>query len=91
MEWDWIPDAAADSIDDTLDAEAARLVSIDNLDNTTWLGDNEHFCAVWYKNVSGQVWLWNFGLNKAELPKGAAEVLFLGSGREFIAQQRSVR
>jgi hypothetical protein len=69
VEWDWIPDAVADSIVDTLDLESARLVSIDNLDNDTWLGENEHFCAVWYKNVTGQVWFWNFGLNKTELPK----------------------
>ena len=69
VEWGWIPDAIADSITDTLDAKFARLISIDNLDNTTWLGDNEHFCAVWYKNVTGQVWFWNFGLNKTQLPK----------------------
>lgn len=67
--WGWIPDAIEDSISDTLDAESAWLISIDNLDNKTWLGDNEHFCAVWYKNVTGQVWFWNFGLNKSKLPK----------------------
>lgn len=69
VEWDWIPDALGDSIADTLDLKSARLVSIDNLDNDTWLGDNEHFCAVWYKNVTGQVWFWNIGLNKTDLPK----------------------
>jgi hypothetical protein len=69
IEWDWIPDAVADSIGDTLDVKFARLVSIDNLDNTTWSGDKEHFCAVWYKNVTGQVWFWNIGLNKTKLPK----------------------
>jgi Peptidase family M23 len=69
VEWDWIPDALGDSIVDTLDLESGLLVSIDNLDNDTWLGDNEHFCAVWYKNVTGQVWFWNFGLNKTQLPK----------------------
>ena len=69
IEWDWIPDAVADSIGDTLDAKVALLVSIDNLDNSTWLGDNERFCAVWYKNVTGQVWFWNIGLNKTQLPK----------------------
>ena len=34
VEWGWIPDAVADSIDDTLDLKSARLISIDNLDNT---------------------------------------------------------
>ena len=68
VEWGWIPDAIEDSIFDTLDAEFARLVSIDNLDATTWLGDAERFCAVWYKNAAGQVWFWNFGLSKAALP-----------------------
>ncbi len=69
LEWGWIPNAIADSIADTLDAKFARLISIDNLDNTVWLGDDEHFCAVWYKNVTGQVWFWNFGLDKTSLPK----------------------
>lgn len=69
VQWDWIPEALADSIDDALDANSARLVSIDNLDNTTWLGDDENFCVVWYKNVTGQVWFWNIGLNKTQLPK----------------------
>jgi hypothetical protein len=67
--WSWIPDADADSIEDTLDANKARLVSIDNLDNTTWLGDGERFCAVWYENPSGQTWFWNVGLGKSALPK----------------------
>lgn len=69
VEWGWIPDAVADSIDDTLDLNVGRLISVDNLDNTSWLGDNEHFCAVWYKNVTGQVWFWNIGLSKTALPK----------------------
>ena len=69
IQWDWIPEALADSIDDTLDANSARLISIDNLDNTTWLGDDENFCVVWYKNVTGKVWFWNIGLNKTQLPK----------------------
>lgn len=69
VEWGWIPDATAESISDTLDAKFARVISIDNLDNTVWLDDNDHYCAVWYKNVTGQVWFWNFGLNKSDLPK----------------------
>lgn len=32
VKWDWLPDALADSIADTLDLESARIVSIDNLD-----------------------------------------------------------
>jgi hypothetical protein len=68
VEWGWIPDAVEDSISDTLDANSARLISIDNLDNENWLDDNEHFCAVWYKQVIGPGWFWNIGLDKSELP-----------------------
>jgi hypothetical protein len=67
--WAWIPDADADSISDTLDAKSARLISIDNLDNTVWLGDAERFCAVWYQIVSGDTWFWNIGLGIVDLPK----------------------
>src|SRR5262249_21457604 len=67
--WDWIPDAVEDSITDTLDANAGMLISIDNLDNQNWLGDQEHFCAVWYKDVTGQIWFWNYGSDATSLPK----------------------
>lgn len=90
VEWDWIPDAVEDSISDTLDAKFARLISIDNLDNTTWLGDGEHFCAVWYKNVTGQVWFWNFGLNKTELPKEPPKFCSWGLDVSYCAKNRFV-
>ncbi len=67
--WGWAPDANEDSISDTLDANGAELISIDNLDNAIWLGDQEHFCAVWYKNLPGQNWFWNYGLDSVSLPK----------------------
>jgi hypothetical protein len=90
VEWDWIPDAVADSISDTLDSKFARLVSIDNLDNTTWLGDNERFCAVWYKNVAGQVWFWNFGLDKTQLPKEPPKFCSWGLDVSYCDEKRFV-
>ncbi len=90
VEWDWIPDAVEDSISDTLDAKSARLISIDNLDNASWLGDAEHFCAVWYKNVTGQVWFWNFGLSKADLPKEPPKFCSWGLDVSYCAKNRFV-
>jgi len=90
IEWDWIPDALGDSIVDTLDLESARLVSVDNLDNDAWLGDNEHFCAVWYKSVTGQVWFWNIGLNKGELPKEAPRFCSWGLDVSYCETDRFV-
>ncbi len=90
IEWGWIPDATADSISDTLDAEFARLISIDNLDNTSWLGDAEKFCAVWYKNVTGQVWFWNVGLNKTDLPKEPPKFCSWGLDVSYSTKDRFV-
>lgn len=90
VEWGWIPDAIADSIADTLDDKLARLISIDNLDNTTWLGDDEHFCAVWYKNVTGQAWFWNAGLNKTQLPKEPPKFCSWGLDVSYCSKDRFV-
>lgn len=90
VEWGWIPDAIADSIADTLDAKSARLISIDNLDNTIWLGDDEHFCAVWYKNVTGQVWFWNFGPSKTQLPKEPPKFCSWGLDVSYCTKDRFV-
>ncbi len=90
LEWGWIPDAIEDSITDTLDEKFARLISIDNLDNTTWLGEDEHFCAVWYKNVTGQVWFWNFGLNKTGLPKEPPKFCSWGLDVSYSTKDRFV-
>jgi hypothetical protein len=86
----WIPDAVEDSISDTLDAKSARLISIDNLDNKTWVGDAEHFCAVWYANVTGQVWFWNFGLNKTELPREPPKFCSWGLDVSYCSKNRFV-
>ena len=90
VEWDWIPNAVADSIADTIDAKSARLVSIDNLDNTTWLGDDEHFCAVWYRNVGGKNWFWNIGLGKSDLQTEAKKFCSWGLDLSFCSKSRFV-
>jgi len=90
LEWDWIPDAIEDSISDTLDDKSARLISIDNLDNESWLGDGEHFCVVWYKNVPGQGWFWNIGLNKIELPKEPPKFCSWGFDVSYCSKDRFV-
>ena len=90
VEWDWIPDTVEDSISDTLDAESAQLISIDNLDNETWLGDGEHFCAVWYRNVTGQVSFWNIGLSKTELPKEPPKFCSWGFDVSYCSKNRFV-
>ncbi len=90
VEWDWIPNADADFIADILDDKSARLISIDNLDHETWLGDDERFCAVWYRNVTGQPWFWNIGLNKAELPLEPPKFCSWGHDVSFCAADNFV-
>ncbi|HTX93086.1 MAG TPA: M23 family metallopeptidase [Anaerolineales bacterium] len=88
--WDWIPDATADSISDTLDQNSGMLISIDNIDNTVWLGDQEKFCAVWYKDVSGQTWFWNFGLDINQLPKEPPKFCSWGLDVAYCTKDRFV-
>lgn len=67
--WNWTGDKTMDQLGDALDDEKGFLVSLDNLDPTTWLGDSEHMCAIWYQNDTGRTWFWNNGLNLADLKK----------------------
>src|SRR5262249_1206912 len=52
--------------------------------------DNEHFCAVWYKNVTGQVWFWNIGLNKTQLPAEPPKFCSWGLDVSYCAADRFV-
>ena len=48
------------------------------------------FCAVWYKNVTGQVWFWNFGLNKTQLPKEPPKFCSWGLDVSYCGTDRFV-